>query len=676
MANMLIGLRDWVDARLPITRAWNTHMGEYYAPKNFNFWYYFGVFSLLVLVNQLLTGIWLTMNYVASAEQAFASVEYIMRDVDYGWILRYMHSTGASAFFVVVYLHMFRALIYGSYKKPRELIWVFGMLIFVVLMAEAFVGYVLPWGQMSYWGAQVIISLFGAVPVVGESIVTWIRGDYLISGITLNRFFALHVVALPIVLLALVVLHILALHEVGSNNPDGVEIKKNKGPDGIPLDGIKFHPYYSVHDVQAIAVFLFVFCAVMFFMPEMGGYFLEYANFEEADALKTPDHIAPVWYFTPFYSVLRAVPDKFWGFVFFAASVAIPFMLPWLDRSPVKSWRYRGNLNRIMLVLFVASFLILGVLGVKTPTPARTVLAQICTVFYFAFFLFMPIWSRMDKARPVPERVTMDGGIGALGSLLGLLLILALTVIPLEVVGAESEFDCGTMPCDRIDLDIRDSASLQKGAQTYMNYCMGCHSLKYARYNRVAEDLGIPQDLMRDNLIFDPAVKVGALMNNAMDIERAKVWFGAAPPDLTLVARSRSPNWLYTYLRTFYEDRSRPYGVNNRVYENVGMPHVLLDLQGLKACVETVADTRLEPLSGTAMAEHHDACGTMETVTEGRLSTEEYEQTIYDLVNFLAYIAEPIKADRQRIGVYVLLFIAVFYVFATLLNREYWKDVH
>ena len=676
MANMLIGLRDWVDARLPITRAWNTHMGEYYAPKNFNFWYYFGVFSLLVLVNQLLTGIWLTMNYVASAEQAFASVEYIMRDVDYGWILRYMHSTGASAFFVVVYLHMFRALIYGSYKKPRELIWVFGMLIFVVLMAEAFVGYVLPWGQMSYWGAQVIISLFGAVPVVGESIVTWIRGDYLISGITLNRFFALHVVALPIVLLALVVLHILALHEVGSNNPDGVEIKKNKGPDGIPLDGIKFHPYYSVHDVQAIAVFLFVFCAVMFFMPEMGGYFLEYANFEEADALKTPDHIAPVWYFTPFYSVLRAVPDKFWGFVFFAASVAIPFVLPWLDRSPVKSWRYRGNLNRIMLVLFAASFLILGVLGVKTPTPARTVLAQICTVFYFAFFLLMPIWSRMDKARPVPERVTMDGGIGALGSLLGLLLILALTVIPLEVVGAESEFDCGTMPCDRIDLDIRDSASLQKGAQTYMNYCMGCHSLKYARYNRVAEDLGIPQDLMRDNLIFDPAVKVGALMNNAMDVERAKVWFGAAPPDLTLVARSRSPNWLYTYLRTFYEDRSRPYGVNNRVYENVGMPHVLLDLQGLKACVETVADTRLEPLSGTAMAEHHDACGTMETVSEGRLSTEEYEQTIYDLVNFLAYIAEPIKADRQRIGVYALLFIAVFYVFATLLNREYWKDVH
>jgi ubiquinol-cytochrome c reductase cytochrome b subunit len=493
MANMLVGLRDWVDARLPITRAWDTHMGEYYAPKNFNFWYYFGVFSLLVLVNQLLTGIWLTMNYTASAEDAFASVEYIMRDVDYGWVLRYMHSTGASAFFVVVYLHMFRALIYGSYKKPRELIWVFGMLIFVVLMAEAFVGYVLPWGQMSYWGAQVIISLFGAIPVVGESIVTWIRGDYLISGITLNRFFALHVVALPIVLLALVVLHILALHEVGSNNPDGVEIKKNKGPDGVPLDGIRFHPYYSVHDVQAIAVFLFIFCAVMFFMPEMGGYFLEYANFEEANALKTPEHIAPVWYFTPFYSVLRAVPDKFWGFVFFAASVAIPFALPWLDRSPVKSWRYRGNINKVMLMLFVASFLILGVLGVKSPTPARTVLAQICSIFYFAFFLLMPVWSSMDKTKPVPERVTMDGGIGAVGSIAGLILILLLTFIPLKVVGAESAYDCGTMPCDQIELDIQNQPSLQNGAKVYMNYCMGCHSLKYARYNRVARISGFPR---------------------------------------------------------------------------------------------------------------------------------------------------------------------------------------
>jgi ubiquinol-cytochrome c reductase cytochrome b subunit len=677
MANMLIGLRDWVDARLPITRAWNTHMGEYYAPKNFNFWYYFGVFSLLVLVNQLLTGIWLTMNYTPSSEEAFASVEYIMRDVDYGWILRYMHSTGASAFFIVVYLHMFRALIYGSYKKPRELLWVFGMLIFVILMAEAFVGYVLPWGQMSYWGAQVIISLFGAIPVVGEDIVTWIRGDYLISGITLNRFFALHVVALPIVLLALVVLHILALHEVGSNNPDGIEIKKNKGPDGIPLDGIRFHPYYSVHDVQAIAVFLFVFCAIMFFMPEMGGFFLEYANFEEADGLKTPAHIAPVWYFTPFYSVLRAVPDKFWGFIAFAASVAIPFVLPWLDRSPVKSWRYRGNINKVMLVLFVASFLILGVLGVKAPSPARTTLAQICSIFYFAFFLLMPIWSSMDKTKPVPERVTMDGGIGVFGSLAGLILILALTFIPLKVVGAESEYDCGTMPCDQIDTDIGDKESLQNGAKVFMNYCMGCHSLKYARYNRVAEDLGIPEDLMRGNLIADPDVQTGALMNNAMDIDRAKVWFGAAPPDLTLIARARTPDYLYTYLRTFYQDPSRPYGVNNRAFPNVGMPHALLELQGLMACAPAAEHGgEMDSLSGTEVSGHSDPCGSFEVVQEGSMSVEEYDETIYDLVNFLAYTAEPIKADRQRIGIYALLFIAVFFVFATLLNREYWKDVH
>jgi len=441
MEKALTGLMSWIDDRLPLTRTWNTHMGEYYAPKNFNLWYFFGVFSLLVLVNQLLTGIWLTMNYTPSAEEAFASVEYIMRDVDYGWLLRYMHSTGASAFFVVVYLHMMRALLYGSYKKPRELIWIFGMLIFVVLMAEAFVGYVLPWGQMSYWGAQVIISLFGAIPVVGEDIVTWIRGDYLISGITLNRFFALHVVALPIVLLALVVLHILALHEVGSNNPDGVEIKKHKGSDGVPLDGIKFHPYYSVHDVQGIAVFLFFFCGILFFAPEMGGFFLEYANFEEANGLKTPEHIAPVWYFTPFYSVLRAVPDKFWGFVFFAISVVIPFALPWLDRNPVKSWRYRGMLNRVMLLLFVVSFIILGVLGVKSPTPERTFLAQICTIFYFFFFLAMPWWSRLDRNKPVPERVTMDGGMPMWKSLATLALIGAMTFLPLKAVGAESAYD-------------------------------------------------------------------------------------------------------------------------------------------------------------------------------------------------------------------------------------------
>lgn len=679
MINMLIGVRDWVDERLPIMRAWNTHMGKYYAPKNFNFWYFFGVLSLVVLVNQLLTGIWLTMSFNPSAEGAFASVEYIMRDVDYGWILRYMHSTGASAFFVVVYLHMFRALLYGSYKKPRELIWIFGMLIFVVLMAEAFVGYVLPWGQMSYWGAQVIISLFGAIPVVGEDLVTWIRGDFLISGATLNRFFALHVVALPIVLLALVVLHLLALHEVGSNNPDGVEIKKNKGPDGIPLDGIAFHPYYSVHDLQAIGVFLFIFCGVIFFMPEMGGFFLEYANFEEANGLKTPEHIAPVWYFTPFYSVLRAVPDKFWGFVAFAASVAIPFILPWLDRSPVKSWRYRGNITKVMLVLFVASFLILGVLGVKAPTESRTLLAQICSIFYFAFFLFMPVWSAMDKTKPVPERVTMDGGMGFWRSMGVLAIIMALTVLPLKAVGAESAHDCGTIACDEFTADPSDKASLQNGAKLYMNYCMGCHSLQYSRYNRVADDLGIPADLMEANLIFDPSVKIGSLMKNAMSKDDAKVWFGASPPDLTLVSRARQPEWLYTYLRTFYKDESRPWGVNNKVFKDVGMPHVLLELQGMQECAmgpvkAANGGVKRDPLTGADIME--EPCGRLVVTEEGLMTPEEFDGAMYDLTNFLAYTAEPIASDRKRIGTFVLLFITLFFVFAWLLNREYWKDVH
>ena len=635
-------------------------MGEYYAPKNFNFWYFFGVFSLLVLVNQLLTGIWLTMNYTPSAEEAFASVEYIMRDVDYGWLLRYMHSTGASAFFIVVYLHMMRALLYGSYKKPRELIWIFGMLIFVVLMAEAFVGYVLPWGQMSYWGAQVIISLFGAIPVVGEDIVTWIRGDYLISGITLNRFFALHVVALPIVLLALVVLHILALHEVGSNNPDGVDIKKNKDANGIPVDGIRFHPYYSVHDIQGIAVFLFFFCGIIFFAPEMGGFFLEYANFEEANGLKTPEHIAPVWYFTPYYSVLRAVPDKFWGFVFFAASVALPFALPWLDRCEVKSWRYRGMLNRSMLILFVASFIILGVLGVKAPTPERTFLAQICSVFYFVFFLAMPIWSKLDKVKPVPERVTMNGGIGFFRGMGVVAIIAVLTVLPLKAVGSESAYNCGTMPCDSIEVDPANHESLQRGAAVYMSYCMGCHSLQYSRYNRVARDLEIPEDLFQANLMFDPSIKVGALMDNAMDKANAKVWFGATPPDLTLVSRARQPEWLYTYLRNFYADDSRPYGVNNRVFPKVGMPHVLLELQGLPSCVDG----------------EQGACASLEVAEAGTMSGEEFDAAVYDLVNFLAYTAEPMKLQRQSMGIYVMLFLAVFFVFGWLLSREYWKDVH
>ncbi len=397
---------EWVDARFPATKMWEDHLSKYYAPKNFNFYYFFGSLALLVLVNQLLTGIWLTMSYEPSAEGAFASVEYIMRDVEYGWILRYLHSTGASAFFIVVYMHMFRGLLYGSYQKPRELVWVFGMLIYLALMAEAFMGYLLPWGQMSYWGAQVIISLFGAIPVIGADLTEWIRGDYLISGITLNRFFALHVVAVPIVLLALVVLHILALHEVGSNNPDGVDIKKHKDENGIPLDGIPFHPYYTVKDIVGVIVFLFVFCFIVFFFPEMGGYFLEKPNFEQANALKTPDHIAPVWYFTPFYAILRAVPDKLMGVIAMGGAIAVLFVLPWLDRSPVKSMRYKGWLSKIWLVVFCISFVILGVLGVLSPTPERTLVARICTILYFAYFILMPFYTRMEKTKPVPERVT------------------------------------------------------------------------------------------------------------------------------------------------------------------------------------------------------------------------------------------------------------------------------
>ncbi len=686
MINMLIGLRDWVDDRLPIMRAWNTHMGQYYAPKNFNFWYFFGVLSWLVLVNQLLTGIWLTMSYTPSSEDAFRSVEYIMRDVDFGWIIRYMHSTGASAFFVVVYLHMFRGLLYGSYQKPRELVWVFGMLIFVVLMAEAFVGYVLPWGQMSYWGAQVIISLFGAIPVVGDDIVQWVRGDYLISGITLNRFFALHVVALPIVLLALVVLHLLALHEVGSNNPDGVEIKKNKDENGKPLDGVAFHPYYTVHDLQAVAVFLFIFCSIIFFMPEMGGFFIEYANFEIANSLKTPEHIAPVWYFTPFYSVLRAVPDKLLGFIAFAASVAILFVLPWLDRSPVKSIRHKGMFSKVALVLFASSFIILGYLGVKAPTEGRTILAQVCSVIYFLFFLAMPIWTRLEKTSPVPERVTMNGGMGFWRSVGAFILIMALAIIPIKAVGAESAYDCGTIPCDDVEFDITDKASLQSGAQLYMNYCMGCHGLQYARYKRTADDLGIPVDLFEENLKFSSAHLIGDLMEPSMTLADGKQFFGAAPPDLTLVARSRNPQWLYTYLRNFYQDESRPYGVNNRVFPDVGMPHVLEELQGLQTCApgpvrdanggvlrdKLTGEDILFDEAGKAL----NPCGSFTLVRDGSMSPEEYDTAVYNLVNFLEYVGEPMQAERKHLGIYVLLFIALFFVFAYLLNREYWKDVH
>lgn len=401
---------EWIDERYPATKVWKEHLAEYYAPKNFNFFYYFGGLAVLVLVNQIVTGIWLTMNYDPTAEGAFASVEYIMRDVEWGWLLRYMHSTGASAFFVVIYLHMFRAMLYGSYRAPRELLWIFGMIIYVLLMAEAFMGYLLPWGQMSFWGAQVIINLFSTIPFIGEELGIWIRGDYVISGATLTRFFALHVVALPVALLLMVFLHLVALHKVGSNNPDGIEIKNNKDENGIPRDGIPFHPYYTVKDIMGVAFFLILFSIVMFFAPEMGGFFLEPPNFVPADPLTTPEHIAPVWYFTPYYAILRAVPSiagsAFPGVVAMGAAIVMFFFLPWLDKSPVKSIRYRGWIYKTALTLFVISFVVLGYLGVKAPTPALTLLAQIMTVIYFLFFLLMPWYTRLDKTKPVPERVT------------------------------------------------------------------------------------------------------------------------------------------------------------------------------------------------------------------------------------------------------------------------------
>ncbi|MEM8499517.1 MAG: ubiquinol-cytochrome c reductase [Pseudomonadota bacterium] len=747
MMKYLVDLVDWVDARLPVVRAWDTHMGKYYAPKNFNFWYFFGVLSLVVLVNQLLTGIWLTMSYEPSAERAFASVEYIMRDVEYGWLLRYMHSTGASAFFAVVYLHMFRGLLYGSYRKPRELIWIVGMLIYFALMAEGFLGYVLPWGNMSYWGAQVIISLFGAIPVIGEGLVEWIRGDYLISGITLNRFFALHVVALPIILLLLVVVHILALHEVGSNNPDGVEIKKHKDENGVPLDSVPFFPHYlPVHDLQAIIIFLFVFCAIIFFFPEMGGYFIEHANFVEADPLKTPEHIAPVWYYTPFYSMLRAVTvdlstvfnAKFLGAIVMAGAIAIMFVLPWLDRSPVRSVRYKGAIPRFMILLFAASFIILGVLGVKAPSESRTFMAQVNTLVYFAFFLLMPIytnpnptrpflriivcggfglfmlgyvvsyWSSIwadpghmlfaaiyatvlgifflmmprlvarDYVKPEPERITMDGGMGFWRAMGAFLLVAVLSWIPLKAVGAESAFACGSIPCDEIDIDFNDKASLQNGARLYMNYCLACHSLQYSRYERVANDLGIPDDIMMNNLIFDGS-KIGSLMENSMPVAAAKKWFGAAPPDLTLMSRAKSPEWLYTYLKNFYTDPSRPYGVNNRVFKDVGMPHVLLELQGETQCgpgpvLAANGGVKRDILTGENLLAGE--CGQLNVVATGELDAIEFDAAMADLVGFMAYVAEPMVLERKRVGTYVMLFLAVFLVFAWLLNREYWRDVH
>jgi len=402
--------QSWIDQRFPLSRVINEHLAEYYTPRNFNFWYFFGGLAVVMLIMQLVTGIFLTMHYKPDAEYAFASVEYIMRDVEWGWFIRYMHSTGASAFFVIIYLHMMRALLYGSYKGPRELIWILGMVLYILLLAEAFMGYVLPWGQMSYWGAQVIISLFGSVPIVGPDLLVWILGDYAVGDSTLNRFFSLHVVVIPLILVVLVFLHIVALHHVGSNNPDGIEIKKNKDADGIPKDGIPFHPYFTIKDSVVVVGFLWIFCAVVFYAPALNGYFLEAPNFIEANPLKTPEHIAPLWYLTPYYSVLRAIPplfgSQFPGVLAMFAALGVFFLLPWLDRSPVKSIRYRSPIYKWILGTFVVSFIVLGWLGVQPVTPLYALLARIFTTLYFAFFILMPWFSTLGKTKEVPERVT------------------------------------------------------------------------------------------------------------------------------------------------------------------------------------------------------------------------------------------------------------------------------
>jgi ubiquinol-cytochrome c reductase cytochrome b subunit len=405
---MLTNLLGWVDERFPATETWEKHISKYYAPKNFNFLYFFGFIATLILVMQILTGVWLAMSYKPDAGMAFASVEYIMRDVEWGWLLRYMHSTGASFFFIVIYLHMFRGLIYGSYQRPRELLWIIGVVIYLAMMATAFMGYLLPWGQMSYWGAQVIVNLFAAVPFVGEDLSVWVRGDFVISDTTLNRFFAFHFL-LPFVLAALVFIHLVALHFVGSNNPEGIEIKKNKDANGIPKDGIPFFPYIVVKDLVAFIGFAFIFAAVLFYAPMMGGYFIEAANFEPANPLKTPEHIAPVWYFTPFYAILRAIPpmfgSQFPGVLAMFGAIAVYFVLPWLDRSPVKSIRYKGPMFKLWIVIFAISFIVLGWLGMQSVSPGKTLASQIFTGLYFAFFILMP-WYSKEKTKPVPERIT------------------------------------------------------------------------------------------------------------------------------------------------------------------------------------------------------------------------------------------------------------------------------
>ena len=535
---------EWVDARFPATQLWEEHISKYYAPKNFNFWYFFGSLALVVLVIQIITGIWLAMSYKPDAETAFSSVEYIMRDIDYGWLIRYMHSTGASAFFIIVYLHMFRSLMYGSYKKPRELIWIFGVLIYLVMMATAFFGYLLPWGQMSYWGAQVIVNLFAAVPVIGEDLSIWVRGDYVISDVTLNRFFAFHFV-LPFVLVALVLLHIIALHQVGSNNPDGIEIKATKDENGIPRDGIPFHPYYTVKDIFGTGMFLIFFSAVIFFAPEMGGLFIEHANFEPANSLKTPEHIVPVWYFTPFYAMLRAVPPspvpssgcsghvcRHFGVVLSALAGSQSSAFDPLSRKLFKD--RAGTPCR-----FVRFSGLAGSAGVNADTNTAG------TDFHRALFFILPAYALVHQGRTLQTRSRESNRMNKIIS------VMVLAMLPMTAWGA------GNIHLEEANVDVSDKASLQRGARLFVNYCLSCHSAAYQRYNRMGRDIGLTDEQVADNLMF-ASDKVGDTMTIAMSEDDSRRWFGNPPPDLSVIARARGADWLYTYFTTFYIDEKRP----------------------------------------------------------------------------------------------------------------------
>ncbi|VTQ10141.1 cytochrome c1 [Pseudomonas aeruginosa] len=658
----------WVDARFPATKMWEDHLSKYYAPKNFNFWYFFGSLALLVLVNQILTGIWLTMSFTPSAEEAFASVEYIMRDVDYGWIIRYMHSTGASAFFIVVYLHMFRGLLYGSYQKPRELVWIFGMLIYLALMAEAFMGYLLPWGQMSYWGAQVIISLFGAIPVVGEDLAQWIRGDFLISGITLNRFFALHVIALPIVLLGLVVLHILALHEVGSNNPDGVDIKKKKDENGVPLDGIGVPSVLHREGHRRRGGVPVHLLHRDLLLPGNGRLLPREAQLRDGQPVQDPRAHRSGLVLHP---VLRD-PPRGSGQADGRGGDGCG------DRCAVRpavAGSQPGSLDPLQgLAEQAVAGDLRGVL--RDPRLLRRPGSEPAG-YYPVARLHRPVFRLLH-----PDAVLHPDGEDQTGSGKGDWLMkkqfAALILAVLPVLGFAAG---GHGPqLDHVDIDLTDKAAMQDGARTFANYCMGCHSAKFQRYERVATDLGIPADLMMEKLVFTGA-KIGDHMDIGMKPADAKTWFGAAPPDLTLVARVRGTDWLYSYLRSFYEDPKRPWGVNNVIFPNVGMPNVLAPLQGRQVIgckqVQVVEDGKkqFDPLTGTPLT--HEACDQLTVVPKtGELNEAQFDEKVKNLVTFLAYSANPNKLASERIGTYVLLYLAFFFVFAYLLKREYWKDVH